>query len=87
MLFTAHLIASAAIAGKVAIGQNLLMINYPQWVALFRYLVPQLKWVLLDKDAERHRFVQSALDERWNDVYGQLNATWGMFGGAPVMLG
>ena len=36
MLFTAHLIASAANAGKVAIGQNPLMINYPQWVALFR---------------------------------------------------
>jgi hypothetical protein len=87
MLFTAHLIASAANAGKVAIGQNPLMINYPQWVALFRYLVPQLKWVLLDKEAERHRFVQSALGERWNEVYGQFNATWGMFGGAPVMLG
>jgi hypothetical protein len=87
MLFTAHLIASAANAGKVAIGQNPLMINYPQWVALFRYFVPQLKWVLVDKGGERHRFVQSALDEKWNEVYLQLNTTWGMLGGAPVMLG
>ena len=85
MLFTAHLIASAANAGKVTIGQNLLMVNHPQWVALFRYLVPQLKWVLFEKEVERSRFVQAALDEQWDEVHVQLDATWATCGEAATV--
>jgi hypothetical protein len=86
MLFVAHLIATAANAGKVAIGQNPLLINWSQWLAFVRYAVPQLKWVLFEKEVERHRFVQAALNEEWEDVCSRLNATWEQVFPAPVPL-
>ena len=54
MLFSAHLVATAANAGKVALGQNPLLINFSQWVAFFCYAVPQVHWALVGKEnAER----------------------------------
>ena len=86
MLFAAHLIAAAANAGKVAIGQNPLLLNWAQWLAFARYAFPQLKWAVYGKELERHRFVQAALDERWNDVYDCLNATWDQVLPDPVLI-
>ena len=37
MLFGAHLVSTAANAGKVALLQNPLAINYSQWMAFFGY--------------------------------------------------
>ncbi|MBM4093108.1 MAG: hypothetical protein FJ276_27420 [Planctomycetes bacterium] len=86
MLFTAHFIATAANAGKLAIAQNPLTINWPQWLAFVRYAVPQLKWALLGKDDQRDRFVQAALNDRWSDLYGQLDETWRQVFAEPVLL-
>jgi len=86
MLFSAHLIATAANAGKVAIGQNPLMINYPQWIALFRYTIPQLKWGLLDKENERFRYVQKRIDVDWQVIDRDLEATWNLVRMKPVFL-
>ena len=82
----AHLIATAANAGKVVFGQNPLLINWSQWLAFVRYAVPQSKWVLFEKEMERHRFVQASLNEEWEDVYSRLNATWEQGFSSPVAL-
>ena len=86
MLFSAHLISTAANAGKVAIGQNPLMINYSQWLAFFGYAIPQAKWVLFDKENERLRFVQETLDSDWTKIDNDLRTTWEQIIGSPILL-
>lgn len=86
MLFAAHLLSTAANAGKVAIGQNPLLINYSQWVAFFRYAVSQLKWSFFDHATEEADFVQRSLADDWTTLDDSLDATWRMVSGAPVML-
>lgn len=86
MLFSAHLIATAANAGKVAVGQNPLMINYPQWVAFFRYAIPQLKWELLDKENEKFQYVQTRIDEDWGKIDRDLEDTWRLVMEKPIFL-
>lgn len=86
MLFSAHLIATAANAGKVAIGQNPLMINYPQWVAFFRYAVPQLKWELIDKENEKFQYVQNRIDQDWKKIDRDLEDTWRLVIEKPIFL-
>jgi len=86
MLFSAHLISTAANAGKVAVSQNPLTINYSQWLAFFGYAIPQVKWMLFDKENERLRFVQETLDSDWDKIDTDLKATWGQIAGTPVLL-
>lgn len=86
MLFSAHLIATAANAGKVAVSQNPLTINYSQWLAFFGYAIPQVKWVLFNKENERLRFVQEVLDRDWAKIDNDLKATWSQIAGTPVLL-
>ena len=43
MLLSAHAVASAANAGKVILHQgNPLAVNYAEWLALIRYLLPSM---------------------------------------------
>lgn len=86
MLFVAHLLSTAANAGKVAIGQNPLLINYSQWVAFFRYAVPQLKWLFFDQATAQSDFVQQHLIDDWTALDSSLDATWRLVTGAPVTL-
>ena len=87
MLFSAHLVATAANAGKVTIGQNPLMINYSQWVAFFRYAIPQLKWVLLDKENKKFQYLQSRINQDWQDIDRNLEETWNIVNTKPILLG
>ena len=74
MLFTAHSVAAAANAGKVYVSQDPLSVNYPQWMTFFRYLLPQLKWGLLDKPSERFKYIQKSIDEDWDNVDKEIAA-------------
>lgn len=76
MLFTSHLIATAANAGKVAITRNPLAINYTQWLAFVRYLIPQLKWILYEKEEKKHNFVMGKINEEWDNIDDKLTKTW-----------
>ena len=86
MLFCAHLMATAANAGKVALLQNPLAINYSQWMAFFGYALPQVKWVLVDKESERLRYVQDTLDSGWEELDDDLAETWNKLLGEPILL-
>lgn len=50
MLLSAHAIACAGNAGKIILMDgNPLAFNYAEWIALTRYLLPSIKYWLLDK--------------------------------------
>lgn len=75
MLLTAHAIAAAANAGKVALMQgNPLAINQAQWMALFRYLIPSLKYWLFDKSRLELEHLQKINDEGWADLLTSSSA-------------
>ena len=72
-LFLAHSAAAAVNAGKVIISKNPLSLNWAQWLAFFRYLVPQVHWFLVNKENARHRFVHAKLKEGWNELDESLS--------------
>jgi hypothetical protein len=86
MLFSAHLIATAANAGKVAITKNPLSISYPQWVAFFKYGFQQLKWVVYEKENQMFDFVQKDINDDWDKVDKILDETWSMFNSKDILL-
>lgn len=57
-MFISHSIATAANAGKIAFNKNPLSINNIQWLAFTKYLLPLLKWVLIQKPELRDKYVQ-----------------------------
>ena len=67
-LFTAHAVATAANAGKVYVTQNPLAVSWPQWLAFFRYLLPQAHWLLVDAEKERARHVSAHLETAWEQL-------------------
>jgi len=83
MLFAAHMVATLANAGKIAVLNTPMAINYPQWVAFFKYSIQQLAWGLHGRERERSRFVQNRLDARW----AALDGVWGDAFGETVALG
>ncbi len=87
-LFLSHSVATAVNAGKVTITQNPLSINWAQWMAFFRYLIPQMHWLLIAREGARAAFVQEKLDELWKQLDAELAITWSnIFGSVgPAVL-
>ncbi len=69
MLLSAHAVACAGNAGKVALYQgNPLAINYPEWLALVRYLLPSLKYWLFDRSQLQLEHMGRIADEGWAEL-------------------
>jgi hypothetical protein len=68
--------------------KNPLSINWAQWMAFFRYLIPQMHWLLIARENTRAVFVQEKLDESWKQLDAELAITWSnIFGSAgPAVL-
>lgn len=73
MLFTAHLLATTANAGKVYLTQNPLSINYPQWILFAKYSFKQANWVGFEKQNKMNKYVQNHIDENWKSIHIQLD--------------
>jgi hypothetical protein len=83
-LFLSHSVVTAINAGKVAVTQNPLSINYAQWLAFFRYALPQMHWLLVGRERARAGFVQEKLDESWKQLDQELALVWAKtFGTEP----
>ena len=67
-LLLAHSVAAAINAGKVAITQNPLALNWAQWLAFFRYIVPQVHWLLVEQSKQRDAFIRGQLDHDWTKI-------------------
>jgi hypothetical protein len=74
MLFSAHTIATAANAGKVYLTCSPLSINYPQWVAFFKYSIGQIKWILIDKPNKCFKYIQNEINNDWLKIDADLNS-------------
>jgi hypothetical protein len=86
-LLLAHGVAAAVNAGKIAVTQNPLALNWAQWLALFRYLLPQLHWLIVEKQHQRKVFIENCLDVTWMQFSSELSETWKVtFGDGPVAV-
>ncbi len=69
MLLTAHSVAAAANAGKVALYQgNPLAINQAEWMAFLRYLLPHMKYWMFDRDRLKIEHMEQINESGWNDL-------------------
>jgi hypothetical protein len=69
MLLSAHAIASAANVGKIALHQgNPLAINYAQYFALLRYLLPSLKYWIFDKQKLKLAYMDEINESGWDQL-------------------
>jgi hypothetical protein len=86
-LLLAHSVGAAVNAGKIAVTQNPLALNWAQWLALFRYLVPQVHWLLVEKEGQRNAFMQKRLDASWAEFNFELSETWKLvFRDEPIAI-
>jgi len=69
MLLSAHAIACAGNAGKITLMQgNPLAINYAEWLAMLRYLVPSLKYWVFDRRHLRLEHMSRINDQGWEEL-------------------
>jgi hypothetical protein len=68
MLLIAHGIATAANAGKVVLTKNPLAVNYAEYMAFVRYLIPSLKYWLFDQQHLRLEHMEKINESEWNDL-------------------
>ncbi|MGK7944250.1 MAG: hypothetical protein AB4058_07260 [Microcystaceae cyanobacterium] len=69
MLLSAHGIATLANAGKITLMQgNPLAINYAQWLACVRYLVPSLKYWIFDQHQLKLDHLEKINTGNWDNL-------------------
>ena len=69
MLLVAHALAAAGNAGKVSLLQgNPLAINMAQWIALFRYLLPTVKYQVFDRARLKLEHIETINDAGWAEL-------------------
>ena len=69
MLLAAHGIATLGNAGKIALMQgNPLAINYAEWLALIRYLVPSIKYWAFEQHKLRLEHMERINAQAWDDL-------------------
>jgi len=68
MLLMAHGIATTANVGKVILTKNPLAINYAEYMAFIRYLIPSLKYWLFDQQRLRLEHMEKINEDGWNDL-------------------
>ena len=71
MLLAAHSIAAAINSGKVIIMSNPLAINYTQWLALVRYLVPVVRYTIFDKIDFTLEKLENLSEQNWSEILTQ----------------
>lgn len=69
MLLSAHGVAAAANAGKVALYQgNPLAINQAEWMAFLRYLLPHMKYWLFDRHRLKLKHMDRINETGWEEL-------------------
>lgn len=72
-LIIAHGVATTVNAGKVYFTGNLMAISWAQIMALTRYLVPELRYLMFGKDAEKARMVEEVIWKGYVDIHAQAS--------------
>jgi hypothetical protein len=72
-LIIAHGVATTVNAGKVYFTGNPMAISWAQIMALTRYLVPELRYLVFGKDAEKARMVEEVIWKGYVDIHTQTS--------------
>lgn len=72
-LIIAHGVATVVNAGKVYVTKNIMGISWAQILVLSRYLVPEIRYLALGKDAEKARMVEEVIWKGYVDIYAQTS--------------
>lgn len=75
-LLAAHLTAAACNAGKVCLTRSPLSVSWAQWLALGRYLVPQLLWLAMGREQARTDNIERALVAGWESINDEAQPLW-----------
>jgi hypothetical protein len=91
MLLMAHGIATLGNAGKIALMQgNPLAINYAEWLAFIRYLIPSIKYWVFDQHQLRMEHLEHINSTGWDQLLqssDQLLATVTELDSSKIILG
>lgn len=85
-LIIAHGVAMAMNAGKVYFTGNLMGISWAQILALTRYLVPELRYLMFGKDAEKARMVEEVIWTGYVDIHAQTSKLEASMVGPPLVI-
>ncbi|MBX9791923.1 MAG: hypothetical protein K2Y37_23620 [Pirellulales bacterium] len=77
MLFVAHATSAAINAGTIAVTQNPLLLNWSQWLALLRYLMPEAYRLVYGHAAAREAHLQAYVSRGWDDLHARVSVTLG----------
>jgi len=91
MLLMAHGIATLGNAGKIALMQgNPLAINYAEWMAFIRYLIPSIKYWVFDQHQLRMEHLEHINETGWDQLLqssDQLLTTVTKLDSSKIILG
>jgi hypothetical protein len=85
-LIIAHGVATAVNAGKVYFTGNPMGISWAQILTLTRYLVPELRYLMFGKNAEKARMVEEVIWNGYVDIYAQTQRMDALFMGPRLVI-
>jgi len=85
-LIIAHGVATTVNAGKVYFTGNPMAISWAQIMALTRYLVPELRYLMFGKDAEKARMVEEVIWKGYVDIHAQTSRLEGSLAGERLVI-
>ncbi|NQJ72918.1 hypothetical protein HO539_06235 [Streptococcus suis] len=73
ILFTAHSVSTAVNLGKIIIKENPLAINYPQWLAFFKYSYQEVHYQMFIEPEQKRRFFEEHDCLQYNRLYTDID--------------
>lgn len=72
-LLIAHSVATLINAGKIYVTQNPLAISWAQVLAFLQYVMPELSFLLLGKEAARSKLVEEEIINNYHSLNNEIN--------------
>ncbi|HEL9629772.1 TPA: hypothetical protein U0K61_000911 [Streptococcus suis] len=73
ILFTAHTVSTAVNLGKIIMTKNPLAINYPQWLAFFKYSYQEVHYQLFLEPEQKRRFFEEHDYLQYDRLYTDID--------------
>ncbi|HEP1818620.1 TPA: hypothetical protein VB845_000408 [Streptococcus suis] len=73
ILFTAHSVSTAVNLGKIIITENPLAINYPQWLAFFKYSYQEVHYRLFLESEQKRKFFEENDNLQYDQIYANID--------------
>lgn len=73
ILFTAHSVSTAINLGKIIIAETPLAINYPQWLAFFKYSFQEVHYRLFLESEQKRKFFEENDNLQYDQIYANID--------------